>query len=164
MRKSWEFVLAGTGTIGTAIFAPHERSLRMANMIASFIVGALVPIRHMDGARAERWVGAVVDALPAFGSRAAAKVRRCSRSRESYCFHHVQAIMLAIDEYAETALGNRQYFLNKPHSIGGKSTTISLVRCQVWWASLGLQKQHYRDIHFRSSIMLMRWLRVRSRK
>src|SRR6266478_5319385 len=80
MRKSWEFVLAGTGTIGTAIFAPHERSLRMANMIASFIVGALVPIRHMDGARAERWVGAVVDALPAFGSRVAAKVRPSLRS------------------------------------------------------------------------------------
>ena len=45
-------------------------------------------------------------------------------TRESYCFHHVQAIMLAIDQYAETALGNRQYFLNKPHSIGGKSDNI----------------------------------------
>jgi hypothetical protein len=32
--------------------------------------------------------------------------------------------MLAIDQYAETALGNRQYFLNKPHSIGGKSDNI----------------------------------------
>lgn len=39
-------------------------------------------------------------------------------TREGYCYQHVQAIILAIDQYAETALGNRQYFLNKPHSIG----------------------------------------------
>jgi hypothetical protein len=26
-------------------------------------------------------------------------------TREGYCYHHVQAIMLAIDQYAETALG-----------------------------------------------------------
>jgi len=38
---------------------------------------------------------------------------------ERYCFHHVQAIIVAIDQYAETALGNREYFLNKPHGIGG---------------------------------------------
>ncbi len=72
MRTSWEFALTGTGTIGTAIFAPLERSLRMANVTAAFIVGVLVP-------RAGRWAGAVVDALPAFGSRAAAKVRRFLR-------------------------------------------------------------------------------------
>jgi len=72
MPKNWEFALAGTGTIGTAIFAPHERSLRLANMAAALIVGVLVP-------RAERSAGAVVDALPAFGSRAAAKVRRFLR-------------------------------------------------------------------------------------
>jgi hypothetical protein len=45
-------------------------------------------------------------------------------TREGYCFQHVQAIMLAIDQYAETALGNREFFLNKPHSIGGKSENI----------------------------------------
>jgi hypothetical protein len=28
--------------------------------------------------------------------------------------------MLAIDQYAETALGNREFFLNKPHGLGGK--------------------------------------------
>jgi hypothetical protein len=55
--------------------------------------------------------------------KALADVRHMG-TRESYCFHHVQAIMLAIDQYAETALGNRQYFLNKPHSIGGKSDNI----------------------------------------
>src|SRR6266480_3184198 len=73
MRTSWEFALTGTGTIGTAIFAPLERSLRTANVTTAFIVGVLVP-------RAGRWAGAVVDALLAFGSRAAAKVRRLLRS------------------------------------------------------------------------------------
>jgi hypothetical protein len=44
--------------------------------------------------------------------------------REGYCYHHVQAIMLAIDQYAETALGNRNYFLNRPHGIGGMKDDI----------------------------------------
>jgi hypothetical protein len=35
-------------------------------------------------------------------------------------YQHVQAIIVAIDQYAEAALGNRDYFLNKPYSIGGK--------------------------------------------
>lgn len=43
---------------------------------------------------------------------------------EGYCYHHVQAIMIAIDQYAETALGNREYFLNRPHSIGGMNDKI----------------------------------------
>lgn len=30
----------------------------------------------------------------------------------------VQAIIVAIDQYAETALGNRDYFLNKPYGVG----------------------------------------------
>jgi hypothetical protein len=34
-------------------------------------------------------------------------------------YQHVQAIIVSIDQYAESALGNREYFLNKPHSIGG---------------------------------------------
>jgi hypothetical protein len=42
MRKSWEFALAGTGTcIGTAIFAPHERSLHMAKMTAALIAAGI---------------------------------------------------------------------------------------------------------------------------
>jgi hypothetical protein len=32
--------------------------------------------------------------------------------------------MLAVDEYAETALGNRQFFLNKPYGVGGKGDKI----------------------------------------
>ncbi len=41
------------------------------------------------------------------------------RPREGWCYRHVQAIIVAIDQYAEAATGNREYFLNKPHSIGG---------------------------------------------
>jgi hypothetical protein len=39
--------------------------------------------------------------------------------REGWCYYHVQAIIVAIDQYAEAATGNRQYFQNRPHSIGG---------------------------------------------
>ena len=38
--------------------------------------------------------------------------------REGWCYQHVQAIMLSVDQYAESALGNREFFLNRPHSIG----------------------------------------------
>jgi hypothetical protein len=55
--------------------------------------------------------------------KALADVRRLG-TREGYCFEHVQAIMLTIDQYAETALGNRQYFLNKPYGVGGKNDKI----------------------------------------
>jgi hypothetical protein len=41
---------------------------------------------------------------------------------EGWCYHHVQAIMLAIDQYAEAATGNREFFWNRPHSIGGGRT------------------------------------------
>jgi hypothetical protein len=40
-------------------------------------------------------------------------------AREGCCYQHVQAITVAIDQYAESALGNRDFFLNRPHSIGG---------------------------------------------
>ncbi len=39
-------------------------------------------------------------------------------AREGYCYQHVQAIVVAIDQYAEAALGNRGYFLNKPYGVG----------------------------------------------
>jgi hypothetical protein len=29
---------------------------------------------------------------------------------EGYCYHHVQAIIVAIDQYADKALGNRNSF------------------------------------------------------
>ena len=49
--------------------------------------------------------------------KALAEVRQRA-TREGWCYHHVQAIIVSIDQYAEAALGNRNYFLNKPHSIG----------------------------------------------
>ncbi|MEH2596870.1 hypothetical protein V1278_003783 [Bradyrhizobium sp. AZCC 1577] len=52
--------------------------------------------------------------------RVLAEVRHRA-TREGYCFQHVQAITVAIDQYAEAALGNRSYFLNKPYSIGGST-------------------------------------------
>ena len=39
-------------------------------------------------------------------------------TREGWCYAHVQAIIVAIDQYAEAATGNREYFLNKRVSIG----------------------------------------------
>lgn len=50
--------------------------------------------------------------------KALAEVRRLA-PHEGWCYFHVQAIIVSIDQYAEKALGNREYFLNKPHSIGG---------------------------------------------
>jgi hypothetical protein len=48
-------------------------------------------------------------------------VRR-QATREGYCYHHVQAIIVAIDQYAEAALGNREFFWNKPYAIGSART------------------------------------------
>ena len=39
-------------------------------------------------------------------------------TREGHCYQHVPAITVAIDQYAEKALGNRDYFLNKPYGVG----------------------------------------------
>lgn len=38
--------------------------------------------------------------------------------REGWHYQHVQAITAAIDQYADAALGDREYFLNKPYGIG----------------------------------------------
>jgi hypothetical protein len=48
---------------------------------------------------------------------ALAELRR-QATREGHCAPHVQAITIAVDQYAEKALGNRDYFLNKPYGIG----------------------------------------------
>jgi hypothetical protein len=47
-----------------------------------------------------------------------AEVRQLA-PREGWRYQHVQAIIVSIDQYAEAALGNREFFLNKPQSIGG---------------------------------------------
>jgi hypothetical protein len=44
--------------------------------------------------------------------KALAEVRRRA-SREGYRYAHVQAIIVAIDQYAEKALGNREYFFEQ---------------------------------------------------
>jgi uncharacterized protein YhdP len=41
-----------------------------------------------------------------------AEVRRLA-SREGWRYHHVQAIIMAIDQYAEAALGNREILLEQ---------------------------------------------------
>jgi hypothetical protein len=50
--------------------------------------------------------------------KALAEVRRLA-PREGWCYQHVQAIIVSIDQYAESALGNRGYFLNRPYGVGG---------------------------------------------
>jgi hypothetical protein len=62
-----------------------------------------------------RWYDHGVDNPPWI--KALAEVRRMA-TLEGYCFHHVQAIIVSIDQYAEKALGNREFFLNKPYGIG----------------------------------------------
>ena len=44
----------------------------------------------------------------------------CASGRhvKAIALQHVQAITVAIDQYAEKALGNRDYFLNKPYGVG----------------------------------------------
>ena len=44
---------------------------------------------------------------------------RHAATREGWRYQHVQAIIVSIDQYAEAATGNRDYFMNKPVSIGG---------------------------------------------
>jgi hypothetical protein len=38
---------------------------------------------------------------------------------EGWRYQHVQAIIVSIDQYPESALGNREYPLNRPYGIGG---------------------------------------------
>ncbi|WP_316159676.1 hypothetical protein [Bradyrhizobium sp. SZCCHNRI3042] len=39
---------------------------------------------------------------------------RRQATREGFLHHHVQAIVCAIDQYAEAATGNRGYFMSPP--------------------------------------------------
>jgi hypothetical protein len=39
-------------------------------------------------------------------------------------YQHVQALIVAIDQYAEAATGNRSYFLDKPQSVGGRNPDV----------------------------------------
>lgn len=62
------------------------------------------------------------EANPPPWMKALAEVRQLA-AREGWCYPHVQAIIVAIDQYAEKALGNRDFFLNKPYGIGGRNGT-----------------------------------------
>jgi hypothetical protein len=53
--------------------------------------------------------------------KALAEVRRLA-TREGWRYQHVQAIIVSIEQYAEAALGNREFFFNKPYGIGGSRT------------------------------------------
>ena len=61
--------------------------------------------------------------MPTCWIKALAEVRQLA-TREGYCYQHVQAIIVSIDQYAETALGNRDFFLNRPYSFGSKTDFI----------------------------------------
>lgn len=58
---------------------------------------------------------------PTFSHSCTPSNLRHQATREGWCRPHVEAIIVAIDQYAEAATGNREYFLNKPVSIGGKN-------------------------------------------
>lgn len=55
--------------------------------------------------------------------KALAEARQLA-TREGWCFQHVQAIAVAIDQYAAKAYGNPSYFLSKPQSIGGRPSGV----------------------------------------
>ncbi len=55
--------------------------------------------------------------------KALADVRHLA-TREGYCYPDFQAIIVSIDQYAEAALGNRDFFLNRPYSFGSKTDFI----------------------------------------
>jgi hypothetical protein len=40
-------------------------------------------------------------------------------AREGWRYQHVHAIIVAMNQYAEAATGNRDIFLNKPPKLGG---------------------------------------------
>ena len=46
--------------------------------------------------------------------RRASDFSKCNATREGYRYQHVQAIIVAIDQYAEAVTGNRDFFLTKP--------------------------------------------------
>jgi hypothetical protein len=71
-------------------------------------------------AQPTRWFDDEPDLSPWL--KALEDVRR-KATREGWCYQHVQAIIVAIDQDAEAVTGNREYFLNKPHSIGGNRKT-----------------------------------------
>jgi hypothetical protein len=58
-----------------------------------------------------RWYDPNADNPPWIKALAEVRMLAC---REGWCYQHVQAIIVSIDQYAESALGN-----HKPYGIGG---------------------------------------------
>jgi hypothetical protein len=65
-----------------------------------------------------RWFGDEANPTPFL--KAVEAVRHLA-TREGWRYQHVQAIIVAIDQYAEAATGNRAFFLNKPHSLAANA-------------------------------------------
>jgi len=86
----------------------------------------IAPASPWHNGFAERLIGSIRrECLDHIIIRGEAHLRRVLKSyADYYCHAHVQAIIVAIDQYAEAALGNRDYFLNRPYGIGGKSDCI----------------------------------------
>jgi hypothetical protein len=63
-----------------------------------------------------RWYDHNAENPPWLKALAEVRHRACM---EGYYFQHVQAIIVSIDQYAEKALGNREFFLNRPYGVGG---------------------------------------------
>ena len=82
---------------GTATHTRHTWRLASSFMICSHA--------------AMRWFDDETEPPPFL--RALEETRRLA-TREGWHYRHVQAIIVAIDQYAEAATGNRDFFLNKP--------------------------------------------------
>ena len=99
----------------------HRSALRGARPAEK---GTARPVQRESSGRASvvtmreplQWYDHNADNPPRIKARA--EVRQLA-PREGWCYQHVQAIIVAIDQYAETALGNREFFLNRPYGIGG---------------------------------------------
>jgi hypothetical protein len=62
--------------------------------------------------------------------KALAEVRHLA-SREGWRYQHVQAIIVAIDQYAEAALGNREFFLSRPYIVSAEECSALPASCNV---------------------------------
>jgi len=82
-----------------------------------------------------KWYDENADNLPWI--KALAEVWRLA-TREGWRYQHVQAIIVSIDQYAESALGNRE---NKPYGIGGSIGGLAPpIEADPMFRSLGAQE------------------------
>ncbi|MEH2497919.1 hypothetical protein V1294_004398 [Bradyrhizobium sp. AZCC 1678] len=96
-RRSKTFAPSGTGS--------REGGQRRGASLAAGVGDARQLKWHDEKAGNSPWINTLAEL-------------RQRATREGHCYQHVQAITIAIDQYAEKALGNRDYFLNKPYGVG----------------------------------------------